>query len=142
MEADCRCENAPPLPVLKSFTLPGVTHLISLLPLLLPPPLPRLPAATGCSGATALEATAPRPGAFAAGQGEREAGNNGLLDAPMQAVFAQTLPPLPAPRPGAVGGGRRVGREPRLQRVCPERGRAGGPLPCWLGSWNRSARRT
>lgn len=30
VEADCRWEIAPPLPVLKSFTLPQVNHLISL----------------------------------------------------------------------------------------------------------------
>lgn len=30
METDCRRENAPRLPVLKSFTLPRVNHLISL----------------------------------------------------------------------------------------------------------------
>lgn len=30
METDCRRENAPSLPVLKSFTLPRVNHLISL----------------------------------------------------------------------------------------------------------------
>lgn len=168
VESDCREIPPPPscseiVHLASSQPAHFPAHLWTVLTLLLPPPQPLLPAATGCSSTTPPELPAPGTGVSQQGQELPSftpcAGKATRCWPPSLQEEARNLPAL-LQKPGTEREERGVrgsstpsyslcpkslpssrhsrmqqaaGREPGLQRSSPERGQAGGPLPCWLG---------